>query len=475
MEDINQINPTSTPKRGNTLNQFSFKIDTPRMALRSSSYRHTDNAFPSLTKLETPLIKSNNLNMYQNANYSQKDDLSAKGDESFHKFQFSEFVKHNSSLSNSPRSITPFASVNTNIEKKLNSISQKIKNNRFRNPFDLYDMSQSTKPALCWRIRLLVTSSPRNTVTISQPSKIENKEGNTTIISAIQMCSSPIAPMSQYDLGYSSGISSSGLQRNIFSKGAKCENMLKNDLIKTDPNIEYYDHSERKESSLIYQNLMTSQGSSYPIIDAFNFNEHDPRVISDDCKISNIETKTSNKSYPKVKKSRKSKKRRFTRIRENKTLKKPALTDKTNMMKIIDPNTIKNVPDDILFSTSSYKDDLEENNEDEDYEEEYQPNRQTRSRRNFLNSKMGELNIEKKKKRGLRSKKGCWTCRVRHKACPENKPICGQCERLKLECDYSIERPAYMTNTTLQTAKLKEIRHITSKQKKINFLRKRAN
>lgn len=80
---------------------------------------------------------------------------------------------------------------------------------------------------------------------------------------------------------------------------------------------------------------------------------------------------------------------------------------------------------------------------------------------------------ERKKRVGPRSRIGCWTCRIRHKACPENKPVCDQCVRLKLVCDYSQDRPAYMSDPTLQKEKLKEIRDITNVQKKINFTSRR--
>ena len=77
---------------------------------------------------------------------------------------------------------------------------------------------------------------------------------------------------------------------------------------------------------------------------------------------------------------------------------------------------------------------------------------------------------EKKRKLGARSKTGCWTCRIRHKACPEEKPSCSQCIRLQLDCDYSDKRPSYMSDPNLQIQKLKEIRAITNQNKRANFL-----
>ncbi|KAG7664437.1 uncharacterized protein J8A68_002040 [[Candida] subhashii] len=82
-------------------------------------------------------------------------------------------------------------------------------------------------------------------------------------------------------------------------------------------------------------------------------------------------------------------------------------------------------------------------------------------------------NHEKKRKLGARSKTGCWTCRVRHKACPEEKPECSQCKRLQLFCDYSVTRPPYMYEPTLQERKLKEIRMITTQYKKTTVRRKK--
>lgn len=76
-----------------------------------------------------------------------------------------------------------------------------------------------------------------------------------------------------------------------------------------------------------------------------------------------------------------------------------------------------------------------------------------------------------------RSKHGCWTCRIRHKSCPENKPICSQCSRLNLQCDYSTTRPEYMRNPRLQKQKLQEIRIVTDALKRdlMKNCRKQSN
>lgn len=60
--------------------------------------------------------------------------------------------------------------------------------------------------------------------------------------------------------------------------------------------------------------------------------------------------------------------------------------------------------------------------------------------------------------RKSRSRSGCWTCRLRHKACPEDGDPCGLCVRLKMPCDYSSVKPAYMSDKRLASARLKFIR-----------------
>ncbi|CUM63568.1 uncharacterized protein PRCAT00001147001 [Priceomyces carsonii] len=117
----------------------------------------------------------------------------------------------------------------------------------------------------------------------------------------------------------------------------------------------------------------------------------------------------------------------------------------------------------------------EDMNAERGSDDEYVPGkyRQTRSKRKLSKTKQIDLDLEKKRRLGPRSKSGCWTCRVRHKACPEDRPVCSQCVRLNLRCDYSDVRPSYMTDPHQQMAKLKEIRTITSQQKKINFAKKK--
>lgn len=89
----------------------------------------------------------------------------------------------------------------------------------------------------------------------------------------------------------------------------------------------------------------------------------------------------------------------------------------------------------------------------------------TRSKRLLVEAQLPSP-IEKKRSLGPRSRIGCWTCRIRHKACPEERPVCSLCRRLGLDCDYSEEKPIYMTNKIEQVAKLKEIKDITTTLKR---------
>ncbi|CCE87166.1 Piso0_005709 [Millerozyma farinosa CBS 7064] len=122
----------------------------------------------------------------------------------------------------------------------------------------------------------------------------------------------------------------------------------------------------------------------------------------------------------------------------------------------------------------SMESDLHNGTED-DIDNEYVPNykiTRSKSRKNKLHLSNYSETPEKKRRLGPRSKSGCWTCRVRHKACPEERPVCSQCSRLDLKCDYSSTRPKYMTDPSLQANKLREIKDVTIKHKKSNFSRR---
>lgn len=62
-----------------------------------------------------------------------------------------------------------------------------------------------------------------------------------------------------------------------------------------------------------------------------------------------------------------------------------------------------------------------------------------------------------------RSPTGCWTCRIRHKRCPEDGFPCTACERLGLECDSSSLRPPYMSDADTRAAMRLAIRLQTDK------------
>lgn len=53
-----------------------------------------------------------------------------------------------------------------------------------------------------------------------------------------------------------------------------------------------------------------------------------------------------------------------------------------------------------------------------------------------------------------RSRSGCWICRIKHLKCDECKPVCANCTRFGIQCDYSAERPDYVSNKELRRQKL---------------------
>lgn len=62
-----------------------------------------------------------------------------------------------------------------------------------------------------------------------------------------------------------------------------------------------------------------------------------------------------------------------------------------------------------------------------------------------------------------RSRSGCWICRIKHLKCDECKPVCNNCTRFGIQCDYSVDRPAYVSNKELRRQKLDAI---TTKKRK---------
>lgn len=56
---------------------------------------------------------------------------------------------------------------------------------------------------------------------------------------------------------------------------------------------------------------------------------------------------------------------------------------------------------------------------------------------------------------------GCWTCRIRHKSCPQDAERCSTCVRLGLFCDRSPTRPKYMVNKESCRKIKRDIKEIT--------------
>ncbi|EMG45481.1 UME6 C6 zinc finger URS1-binding protein-like protein [Candida maltosa Xu316] len=76
------------------------------------------------------------------------------------------------------------------------------------------------------------------------------------------------------------------------------------------------------------------------------------------------------------------------------------------------------------------------------------------------NNNTNEVPVKKKHTRRRllpRSKKGCWICRIKHLKCDEVMPCCGGCSKFGLSCDYSPEKPLYVTDKFLRSQKLNEV------------------
>jgi hypothetical protein len=68
----------------------------------------------------------------------------------------------------------------------------------------------------------------------------------------------------------------------------------------------------------------------------------------------------------------------------------------------------------------------------------------------------------------LRTKQGCWTCRLRKKKCDERRPHCSTCEALSITCYGFGPKPEWMNNGEKKRAvanSLKEIVKHTSRRK----------
>ena len=78
----------------------------------------------------------------------------------------------------------------------------------------------------------------------------------------------------------------------------------------------------------------------------------------------------------------------------------------------------------------------------------------------------------------LRSKQGCWTCRLRKKKCDEGRPKCSTCESLSITCYGFGPKPDWMDNGEKERAvanSLKEIVKHTSRHKATTRLSKQRD
>jgi hypothetical protein len=78
----------------------------------------------------------------------------------------------------------------------------------------------------------------------------------------------------------------------------------------------------------------------------------------------------------------------------------------------------------------------------------------------------------------LRSKQGCWTCRLRKKKCDERRPLCSTCETLLITCYGFSAKPDWMNDSEKERAvanSLKEIVKHTSRRKGTTKLTKKRD
>lgn len=78
----------------------------------------------------------------------------------------------------------------------------------------------------------------------------------------------------------------------------------------------------------------------------------------------------------------------------------------------------------------------------------------------------------------LRSKQGCWTCRLRKKKCDERRPLCRTCESLSITCYGYGQKPEWMNSPEKEkevVEGLKEIVKHTSRRKAVSHLSKQRN
>jgi C6 transcription factor Pro1 len=63
----------------------------------------------------------------------------------------------------------------------------------------------------------------------------------------------------------------------------------------------------------------------------------------------------------------------------------------------------------------------------------------------------------------LRSKSGCWTCRLRKKKCDERQPQCDTCESLSIPCHGYGPKPSWLDNGDLERAAMNNLRAATKR------------
>lgn len=75
---------------------------------------------------------------------------------------------------------------------------------------------------------------------------------------------------------------------------------------------------------------------------------------------------------------------------------------------------------------------------------------------------------------------GCWTCRIRHKSCPQDGEECLSCLRLGLFCDRSAEKPKYMLNKETSRRVKRDIKERTDMARRLggrllNLIKRKGN
>lgn len=59
----------------------------------------------------------------------------------------------------------------------------------------------------------------------------------------------------------------------------------------------------------------------------------------------------------------------------------------------------------------------------------------------------------------------CWTCRLRRKKCDRARPVCADCSRLQISCEYSTARPEWMDGGKKQSEKARKLAAIIKQRR----------